>query len=92
MHEWGAVFTDTWANGYSGMTRRLSIATKMALNPSLPLWVVGKGTGQGLAIVHSVMVGKHGGNIQAERAVGTGTTFVLRLPLNETQPISRKET
>jgi signal transduction histidine kinase len=42
---------------------------------------VGKGTGQGLAIAHSVIVDKHGGTIACETEVGQGTTFVIRLPL-----------
>ena len=42
---------------------------------------VGKGTGQGLAITHSVVVDKHGGEIRLESEVGKGTTFIIRLPL-----------
>jgi len=42
---------------------------------------VGKGTGQGLAIAHSVIVHKHGGTIVCETEVGRGTTFIVRLPL-----------
>ena len=41
---------------------------------------VGTGTGQGLAIVHDAIVGKHGGEIQVESEVGKGTTFIVRLP------------
>ncbi len=44
---------------------------------------VGKGTGQGLAIAHAVIVEKHGGTISVTSEVGRGTTFVLRLPLEE---------
>ncbi len=43
---------------------------------------VGKGTGQGLAIAHDVVVNKHGGSIAIEDAPGGGTTFVLRLPID----------
>jgi len=43
---------------------------------------VGKGTGQGLAIAHDVIVKKHHGTITVETAPGFGTTFVLRLPLD----------
>jgi signal transduction histidine kinase len=42
---------------------------------------VGKGTGQGLAIAHAVIVEKHKGTINIETEVGKGTTFILRLPL-----------
>ncbi|MGA8540389.1 MAG: ATP-binding protein [Terriglobales bacterium] len=42
---------------------------------------VGKGTGQGLALAHTVIVKKHEGQIWFESEVGKGTTFFLRLPL-----------
>jgi signal transduction histidine kinase len=41
---------------------------------------IGKGTGQGLAIARSVIVGKHEGSIDFESVVGEGTTFIIRLP------------
>lgn len=41
---------------------------------------VGKGTGQGLAIAHNVVVNMHGGNIDVLTEPGEGTTFVVRLP------------
>jgi len=47
---------------------------------------VGKGTGQGLAIAHAVVVEKHGGTITFETEVGQGTTFILRLPLKAATP------
>ena len=43
---------------------------------------IGKGTGQGLAIVHTVIVKKHRGKVNVTTEVGRGTTFHLRLPLN----------
>jgi PAS domain S-box-containing protein len=48
---------------------------------------VGKGTGQGLSITHTVIVEKHGGNITFETAPNQGTTFIIRLPINQTAPI-----
>jgi PAS domain S-box-containing protein len=45
---------------------------------------VGKGTGQGLAISHSVVHEKHGGYIRCESRPGVGTTFGIHLPLNDT--------
>ena len=44
---------------------------------------VGKGTGQGLAISHSVIVEKHGGTLNLETEEGKGTTFTICLPLND---------
>jgi signal transduction histidine kinase len=43
---------------------------------------VGKGTGQGLALAHSVIVIKHGGTLRFESESGKGTTFFIRLPIN----------
>jgi signal transduction histidine kinase/HAMP domain-containing protein len=43
---------------------------------------VGKGTGQGLALAHSVVVGKHGGTLRFETECGKGTTFLIRLPID----------
>ncbi|GMT41944.1 MAG: hypothetical protein IEMM0002_0355 [bacterium] len=42
---------------------------------------VGKGTGQGLPISHSVIVDKLGGTITFQSEKGKGTTFTIRLPL-----------
>jgi two-component system, NtrC family, sensor kinase len=42
---------------------------------------VGLGTGQGLALAHSVVVRKHGGKIWFETEVGRGTTFFVQIPL-----------
>lgn len=42
---------------------------------------VGQGTGQGLALAHTVIVQRHKGHIWFESAAGTGTTFFVQLPL-----------
>ncbi|HOW18773.1 MAG TPA: ATP-binding protein, partial [Phycisphaerae bacterium] len=52
-------------------------------DPFFTTKAVGKGTGQGLAIAHSVIVNKHGGSITFETEVGKGTTFILRLPISQ---------
>jgi len=41
----------------------------------------GKGTGQGLAISHSVIVEKHNGTLTLETREGKGTTFTIGLPM-----------
>jgi len=41
----------------------------------------GQGSGQGLAISHSVIVEKHKGTLDLETQQGKGTTFIIGLPL-----------
>ena len=47
---------------------------------------VGKGTGQGLAITHNIVVTKHGGAIDFESEPGKGSTFVVRVPFGSPPP------
>jgi signal transduction histidine kinase len=49
---------------------------------------IGRGTGQGLAIAHTVVVTKHGGTLDFETKEGKGTTFIIRLPIEGLPPIS----
>ncbi len=42
---------------------------------------VGKGTGQGLALVRTTIVEKHGGQIAVHSVVGQGSTFTITLPI-----------
>jgi PAS domain S-box-containing protein len=58
-----------------------NIRTKI-FDPFFTTKEIGKGTGQGLAIVRSIIVNRHGGSIHFETAVGKGSTFILRLPHN----------
>jgi len=44
----------------------------------------GKGTGLGLTVVKGI-IEEHGGTITVESVVGKGTTFLIRLPLDEVQ-------
>jgi len=43
---------------------------------------IGEGTGQGLALAHSIIVRTHGGQLDMETELGIGTTFIIRLPLD----------
>jgi PAS domain S-box-containing protein len=43
---------------------------------------VGQGTGQGLALAHSVIVERHRGELRFETEPGQGTCFIIRLPIN----------
>jgi PAS domain S-box-containing protein len=58
-------------------------------DPFFTTKALGRGTGQGLAIAYSVVVEKHGGTIHFETEVGKGTTFIIRLPINQRQASSR---
>lgn len=53
---------------------------------------VGKGTGQGLAIVQAVIVKKHHGKVSFTTETNKGTTFRLALPLNPPPPGSTRQT
>ncbi len=50
-------------------------------DPFFTTKAVGKGTGQGLYIAHTVVAKKHGGTLTFETELGKGTTFLIRLPL-----------
>jgi two-component system, NtrC family, sensor kinase len=43
---------------------------------------VGKGTGLGLSVSYSI-VERHGGSLRAESALGVGSTFTVRLPIEQ---------
>lgn len=55
----------------------------MIFDPFFTTKDVGKGTGQGLAMAHSVIVGKHGASLYFETETGKGTTFVIKLPVEK---------
>jgi len=46
---------------------------------------VGRGTGQGLSIAHTIVVKKHQGTIDFETEVGKGTAFKIKLPLSSAE-------
>jgi signal transduction histidine kinase len=52
-------------------------------DPFFTTKLVGKGTGQGLSIVRSIVVDKHGGAVAFVTEPGRGTTFELRVPINQ---------
>ena len=43
---------------------------------------VGRGTGQGLSLAHTVVTDRHGGTLTFETEVGQGTTFLVSLPIS----------
>lgn len=52
---------------------------------------VGKGTGQGLAISHDVIVNKHGGKIYFSSNPEGGTIFTIQLPIHDVKAKVEKE-
>jgi PAS domain S-box-containing protein len=58
-------------------------------DPFFTTKAVGKGTGQGLAMAHNVVVVRHGGTIKVESTPGVGTTFIIRLPLDAPESRAR---
>jgi PAS domain S-box-containing protein len=50
-------------------------------DPFFTTKVVGKGSGQGLSIVHAVITEKHKGRIAVDSTPGKGTTFQIFLPM-----------
>jgi PAS domain S-box-containing protein len=52
---------------------------------------VGRGTGQGLAISHNIIVKRHGGSIECDSELGKGTVFHLRLPRDCRRELSREQ-
>lgn len=57
---------------------------KKIFDPFFTTKEVGKGTGQGLAISHRVIVEKHKGSIDVTSELGLGTAFTITLPLQAT--------
>lgn len=84
----GSIQVKTWADSEAvfmsiaddgcGMTTE---TRARIFDPFFTTKAVGRGTGQGLAIAHSVIVEKHHGSIRVDSLPGTGATFTIRLPL-----------
>lgn len=56
-------------------------ARERIFDPFFTTKEVGKGSGQGLAISHTIIHEKHGGELTFKSAIGEGTTFTIQLPL-----------
>lgn len=53
-------------------------------NPFFTTKVVGKGTGLGMSISHSIVVEKHQGKLDCISEIGKGTSFIIQIPIAKT--------
>ncbi|MBF0406652.1 MAG: hypothetical protein HQM10_04815 [Candidatus Riflebacteria bacterium] len=58
---------------------------KKIFDPFFTTKEVGKGTGQGLAIAHDVIVNKHGGTLDVESELDRITIFTIKIPVDPSQ-------
>ena len=58
---------------------------KKIFDPFFTTKEVGKGTGQGLALAHRIVVERHGGDLRLESPDVGGALFTIRIPLVEEQ-------
>jgi signal transduction histidine kinase len=66
------------------------IADKL-FDPFFTTKELGTGTGQGLALVRTLVVDRHGGKVDFTTELGVGTTFTVRLPLQDPKSSPRAE-
>jgi len=66
------------------------IADKL-FDPFFTTKELGTGTGQGLALVRTLVVDRHGGKVDFTTELGVGTTFTVRLPLRDPKSSARAE-
>lgn len=81
-NEGGAVvvsFEDTGAGIPEAVRERI-------FDPLFTTKEVGRGSGQGLASAHAIIVRKHGGKLDFASEVGRGTTFRVTLPADRPRP------
>lgn len=56
---------------------------KKIFEPFFTTKPVGKGTGMGMSISYQIIVEKHGGTLTCTSTVGEGTTFIIRIPVQQ---------
>jgi PAS domain S-box-containing protein len=60
-----------------------AVARKHVFEPFFTTKEVGQGTGQGLSLSHKIIVDQHQGELSFETQTGSGTTFIIKLPIEE---------
>lgn len=59
---------------------------RRAFDPFFTTKEVGKGTGQGLALCHSIVARRHGGTLSIRSTPGVGTVMRVQIPLKSARP------
>lgn len=59
------------------------VARERIFDPFFTTKQVGRGSGQGLAISRTIINNKHGGELSFESLEGKGTTFMIRIPIED---------
>jgi PAS domain S-box-containing protein len=68
------------ADNGMGMTEEVQ---KRLFDPFFTTKPVGRGTGLGLSIAYQIITERHQGELQYSSSVGEGTTFTIRIPLQQ---------
>ena len=95
----GVITIETRQNGSNAEVRITDNGTGIpekirdrVFDPFFTTKEVGRGTGQGLSVSRSVIVDKHGGQLTFETESGVGTTFIIQIPLTNTERNDYAET
>lgn len=70
----------------NGVGMPQSVRTKI-FDPFFTTKPVGQGTGMGLAISYQIVVEKHGGSLTCVSTPGSGTEFVIQIPICQTEQL-----
>ncbi|MBI4785280.1 MAG: amino acid permease [Oscillatoriophycideae cyanobacterium NC_groundwater_1537_Pr4_S-0.65um_50_18] len=73
------------ADNGSGMSEAIQ---RLIFNPFFTTKPVGKGTGMGMSISHQIITEKHGGHLRCFSSLGSGTEFVIQIPIRQSAILS----
>jgi signal transduction histidine kinase len=74
------------ADNGSGMSENVQ---QSIFNPFFTTKPIGKGTGMGMSISYQIITEKHGGKLKCFSKPGSGSEFVIQIPIRQVKPSSR---